>query len=213
MLLSAALSRSFLITVGSAFVKPHRPPSFSTRLFSSINGINLQSSIPRHERFISLLVKCGCPGSTVTAPLIPVTHDDPNLEDLHPLLIPIVRTKDTVPKYICALLSPHNKYSTSSDPPTLPIVETYPHSPGLKLLSLNSEHLLRRIAATADINSDSEAVDLYNDDLGSGTTLPPNLTSLDCTYSPSDVAGLGYGLDKYLLLRVGPFPDVYEKVS
>jgi hypothetical protein len=32
-------------------------------------------------------------------------------------------------------------------------------------------------------------------------------------YVSGSVAELGYGLDKYILLRVGPFPDLYETMS
>lgn len=85
----------------------------------------------------------------------------------------------------------------------------------MRLLSLNSEHLMRRIAADADANSDGtdaseEAVGLYNEGLGEGKMSEP---SLDAPYETGSVESLGYGLEKYVLLRVGPFPDLYETMS
>ena len=36
---------------------------------------------------------------------------------------------------------------------------------------------------------------------------------MDTPYEMGSVEQLGYGLDKYVLLRVGPFPDLYETMS
>jgi len=37
--------------------------------------------------------------------------------------------------------------------------------------------------------------------------------SLDLPYETGSVAALGYGVDKYVLLRVGPFPDLYQNMA
>ena len=94
-----------------------------------------------------------------------------------------------------------------------PIVESAVGLPGMRLLSLNSEHLMRRIAADADSNLEGEEknmiVDLYNSGLGEGKLK----IALDMPYEIGSVDKLGYGLDKYVLLRIGPFPDLYETMS
>ena len=51
---------------------------------------------------------------------------------------------------------------------------------------------------------------IYNDGLGKGELDDPGL---DAPYVPGSVDDLGYGLEKYVLLRVGPFPDLYESLS
>lgn len=40
-----------------------------------------------------------------------------------------------------------------------------------------------------------------------------NANQTESPYERGSVTKLGYGLDKYLLLRVGPFPDLYETIS
>ena len=51
---------------------------------------------------------------------------------------------------------------------------------------------------------------LYNDGLGSGNIAD---NSMDAPYEMGSVEQLGCGLDKYVLLRVGPFPDLYETMA
>jgi len=72
---------------------------------------------------------------------------------------------------------------------------------------------MRRIACEADATKHQLADQLissYNEGLGSGTLAEQGL---DTPYEPGSVAKLGYGVDKYVLLRVGPFPDLYESLS
>lgn len=81
----------------------------------------------------------------------------------------------------------------------------------MKLLSLNSEYLMRRIACEADFgNERKELVELYNESLGKGAIQDEGL---DRPYEEGSVEKLGYGVDKYVLLRVGPFPDIYTKLA
>jgi len=96
------------------------------------------------------------------------------------------------------------------------VVESSITQPGMRLLSLNSEHFMRRIAAEADDDEDTEAKEevtsLYNEGLGKGE-LTGAFSSLDEPWVPGAVADLGYGAEKYCLLRVGPFPDLYQSMS
>jgi len=90
-----------------------------------------------------------------------------------------------------------------------PIVESAEGARGMKLLALNSEHLMRRIAAESDFAGNGDLVPLYNSGLGQGDLAD----ALDAPYETGSVEKLGYGCDKYVLLRVGPFPDLYESMS
>jgi len=40
-----------------------------------------------------------------------------------------------------------------------------------------------------------------------------NESTFDAIYEPGSVAKLRYGASKYTLLRVGPFPDLYEEMA
>jgi len=128
--------------------------------------------------------------------------------NLHPYLYPIARSKSSG-NYICAYLNPHlAKADSKNDRQPWPIVETSVGAPGMNLLALSSEHLMRRIVCECDFEgTDFDLVESYNDDLDlveSGLNTP---------YTPGDVAKLGYGVDKYVLLRVGPFPDLYQSMA
>lgn len=79
----------------------------------------------------------------------------------------------------------------------------------MNLLSLNSEHLMRRIAAESDSQNKSELVEIYNTGLGKGKVD----AAFDAPYESGAVEQLGYGCEKYVLLRVGPFPDLYESMA
>jgi hypothetical protein len=81
----------------------------------------------------------------------------------------------------------------------------------MQLLALNSEHMMRRIASECDFKGDDEdVIEIYNQALGKGFLAD---SALDNPYEPGSVAKLGYGVDKYVLLRVGPFPDLYETMA
>jgi hypothetical protein len=126
--------------------------------------------------------------------------------NLHPYLYPIARSQ-TSGNYICAYRNPH---AESSNQPW-PIVETKPGAPGMSLLSLNSEHLMRRIVCECDFGeTDLDVIDLYNEGIGGNQLVD---AALDKAYLHGEVTKLGYGVDKYVLLRVGPFPDLYKRLS
>ena len=130
--------------------------------------------------------------------------------NLHPYLVPLARSQSTG-NIICAYRPlALGGESTSTSP--WPIVETKLGAPGMQLLALNSEHLMRRIVCALDADSESDNdtyIDLYNTDLGQGLLHD----DLDTPYERGSVETLGYGVDKYVLLRVGPFPDIYASLS
>jgi hypothetical protein len=137
---------------------------------------------------------------------------DAELSNLHPHLFPIAKSTKTG-NYICALRRAYAddaSYESSTDAPW-PIVESKAGAPGMQLLALNSEHLMRRIACESDFQGDGDSlVRIYNDGLGKGLM---SEKALDAVYEAGSAESLGYGVDKYILLRVGPFPDLYERMA
>lgn len=170
----------------------------------------LREGVSRVDTLRALLSVCGAPGSVGCREpgLVPETTSD---VDLHPHLLPIARNEATG-HLVCALRRP----SSPVEGP-FPLVEAAVGSPGMRLLSLHSEHYMRRMAAEADDAGSpnaGEILTLYNEDLG--TTESPLRQSdhqLDNPYEPGSVAKLGYGPEKYALLRIGPFPDLYENMA
>ena len=206
----------------AAFVsKPHgrRVASLVTRhMSSSTDTIN----ISRIDTLQTLLNKAGAPGSQacyLPGDLEPVNaHQDESLK-LHPHLYPIAKSTSMPDHYICGLRRAYAEdsfYESSTDAPW-PIVEAKLNGPGYNLLSLNSEHMMRRMAAEADggevstdVNTD-EVVDTYNEKLGQKLEVVE--AAFDDVYARGDVEKLGYGAAKYVLLRVGPFPDLYREMA
>jgi hypothetical protein len=151
--------------------------------------------------------------------LVPITDVySETTAQLHPHLFPLARSTDNPDYFICALRRPNADGSLDLPSETpWPIVESKLNGPGYKLLSLNSEHLMRRIAAQSDFHTEQNRpvsrdyiLDLYNQGLGQGLLRD---RALDTPYERGSVDKLGYGLDKYVLLRVGPFPDLYVNMS
>jgi len=206
----------------------------TTRIFSVSNGIeaDVKSGISRIDLLQTMLASHGAPGSVGCSspndlePVCVTTADDaedtPELvanimgtnefANLHPHLYPLAKSK-TTGNFICALrraFAEDASYENSSKAPW-PIVEAEMGGPGMKLLSLNSEYLMRRIACEVDFgNERNELVELYNESLGKGAIQDEGL---DRPYEEGSVEKLGYGVDKYVLLRVGPFPDIYSKLA
>jgi len=191
--------------------------------------------VSRLETLQTLLSRHGAPGSHgcgTADDLEPITLDlstaagdeTPELvsslmgidefKNLHPHLFPLARSKASG-NLICALRRAYADdatewYANSSNAPW-PIVEAKVGGPGMKLLALNSEHLMRRIVCECDFEGgDKSIVDLYNKGLGQNAIADK---SLDTPYEAGAVEKLGYGVDKYVLLRVGPFPDIYESLA
>jgi len=168
----------------------------------------VQRGISRLETMQKMLSKCGAPGSIFCQNETDLVVCEPGafVKDLHPHLIPLMRSKSSPHLYICAL----NRGSVSEP---MPIVESGECMPGMRLLALNSEHLMRRIACEADGTDNLDAsviINMYNEGLGKGQISD---AALDNEYEPGSVAKLGYGAAKYILLRVAPFPDLYESMA
>ena len=137
-----------------------------------------------------------------------LTGPDPELQNLHPYLMPIAKSTTSPDLFICAYRNPFVEESDKKHP--WPIVEARLNGPGMRLLALNSEHLMRRIACEADAAGDTELIQIYNEGLGQGAVID---ATLDVPYEAGAVEKLGYGVDKYVLLRVGAFADLYQSMA
>lgn len=192
---------------------------------ATTGGVSLEHCLSRLDVLQKLLQKQGAPGSAqCTAPndLEPLEGvldtpelvsslgpPDPTLANLHPYLVPLAKSTQKAPgSYICAYRNPAVEAADIRHP--WPIVEAAVGSPGMRLLALNSEHLMRRMAAAADEVGNTAVIDLYNQGLGKGAVADP---ALDVPYQVGSVAKLGYGVEKYVLLRVGPFADLYQSMA
>lgn len=192
---------------------------------SSTDQRQVAINVSRLSTLHLLLSKRGAPGSIGCnqsgGDLIPISISSSSssneYKDLHPHLLPLAKSTSSG-NIICALRRAYADDSPDYESPSInapwPIVESAVGLPGMRLISLNSEHLMRRIAADADANLDNDEaqqiVGLYNDGLGEGKLTEK---SMDVPYEIGSVDKLGYGLDKFVLLRVGPFPDLYETMS
>ena len=198
LLVSFSMCRSSL-----AFVTQWNIRQSASRLFS-VSSAEINSGISRVDTLQSLLSKHGAPGSKGCAEngdLEPVfletegSSDIPELvstlvrmdefANLHPHLYPLARSKKTG-NVVCALrraFADDTKewYQNSSNAPW-PIVEAKVGGLGMRLLALNSEHLMRRIVCECDFSGEGkELIDLYNKDLVKDTS----------PYEPGAVEKLG----------------------
>lgn len=212
--------------------------SSSSPSSSSPLAVQVDHCVSRLGTLQTLLSKHGAPGSqgcrTPDGDLVAVTPAQENpellasmlgrakdddgrdylLANLHPYLLPIAQSRSTG-NFICAYRNPRtNESDKGGHLRPWPIVEAKLGGPGVQLLSLNSEHLMRRIICKVDFGGTADdpdhLVQLYNERLGRGLLYD---TTLDTPYQPGAVAQLGYGVDKYVLLRVGPFPDLYQNMA
>jgi len=212
-----------------AFLSPSKSLSrnacFRLLSSSSSTSIIIENNVSRLNTLQTLLSKHGAPGSQEcnkpddlepvislqeTPELVSSMSGPDELSNLHPYLFPIAKSAWSG-NYICAYRNPSVEESDKSYP--WPIVETKHGGPGFRLLALNSEHLMRRIACECDVEGNEDAADIidtYNEGLGQGIINDP---SLDSPYEAGSVAKLGYGVDKYVLLRVGPFPHLYQTMA
>lgn len=195
--------------------------SATTRLFSGSNDIESEanSGVSRLGTLQTMLASHGAPGSAgCSSPNdlepIYVSAIEGEYTNLHPHLYPLAKSKSTG-NLICALRrafadDASELYENSSKAPW-PIVESEIGGPGMSLIALNSEHLMRRIVCECDfLGERNELIELYNEDLGKGMIQDKGLEQ---PYEKGAVEKLGYGVDKFVLLRVGPFPDIYSTLA
>lgn len=161
------------------------------RLFSVFSA-EVHAGVSRVDTLQSLLSKHGAPGSKGCAekgdlePVVLGSEQSPETPELvstlmgvdefinlHPHLYPLAKSKKTG-NVVCALRrafadDASQWYENSSNAPW-PIVEAKVGGPGMRLLALNSEHLMRRIVCECDFSGEGkELIDIYNNGLTKGT--------------------------------------------
>jgi hypothetical protein len=191
----------------------------TTRLFGAAStSVAVESSVSRLSTLQTLLARHGAPGSrdcNLPDDLMPfddppelvsaLTGPDEQLANLHPYLYPIAKSKASG-SYICAYRNP--RVEEAGTP--WPIVEAQLGGPGMQVLALNSEHLMRRIVCECDFaGKNQDLLQLYND----GLLLQQDTVATTPPYETGSVQKLGYGVDKYVLLKVGPFADLYQQMA
>ena len=170
--------------------------------------------------------------STITGEGSSGSSNNDEYLNLHPHLFPIAKSKSTG-NIICALrrafaggptggrggpggvgIPGMDSTSGNGNNSQWPIVETSMDGYGYKLLALNSDHLMKRIVCECDANSErTDLIDLYNDSIKNDRSSSSSSSSAVAPYEIGSVEKLGYGVDKYVLLRVGPFADIYESLA
>ena len=205
------LLASFLVCRTSmAFVVPNQVRQSALRLFSISKTADVNTGVSRVETLQTLLSKHGAPGSkgcTTKDDLVPVFPETEDvdapeliaellgieeLKNLHPHLYPLARSKASG-NLICALRRAYaddtTEYFENSSSAPWPIVEAKVGGPGMRLLALNSEHLMRRIVCECDFSGEGkELIDIYNDGLGKSSIKDKGL---DQPYEVGSVEKLG----------------------
>jgi hypothetical protein len=213
MKMSALVANMCVIrTSVSSFVLPTQTRRSALRLFATSSTFDVQRGVSRIETLQTLLFKHGAPGSqgcTDAGDLEPVFLASPPSKDddtpelissimgideyanLHPHLYPLAKSKKSG-NLVCAMRrsfgDDNGAYETGSSAPW-PIVEAKLGGAGMKLLALNSEHLMRRIVCDVDFSGTGEdSVSLYNRGLGENRIKD---AGLDAPYMPGSVEKLG----------------------
>jgi hypothetical protein len=84
----------------------------------------------------------------------------------------------------------------------MPLVRSIPGDLGIELLAPSCKQFVTRALATADFGGRAET-----------SASIRQKCSLALSYQDGDVDRAGYGLERFLLIHVGPFPDVYEGLA
>ncbi len=181
-------------TVVHAFVVPTRPVAPPrTRLHLLQDPVTAASDFLQHEAGIA-----APPDLAALIQLLLYRGEESvspsDRQGLHPLVIPLTKSGD---EYTCLL-----RWPTPQEGAPIPVVKTRPGLNGLKLVAQNTLDLAHRLAAEEDHTQGREAdwaASLVNQHLPA-----------EKQYVRGAVEKVGYGLERFLFLKVGQFPDVYE---
>jgi hypothetical protein len=232
---AALITRRMATTTASFSTNKMRPWRFHTLVRSSFSSSSIplpqqppppsivQERVSRWNTLQTLLQRHGAPGSahcSTPLDLVPIQSTSPNVDwtNLHPYLYPICQSAATG-HLLCAYRNVDVELSSTTprQDDAWPLVEAKIGGPGMHLVALSSEHLMRRIICQVDYNQEDtvdDSIDLYNQGLGQGQLAPTFAGgALDTPYVAGSVAQLKLGVEKYVLLRVGPFADLYQQLA
>ena len=84
----------------------------------------------------------------------------------------------------------------------LPVVQTIPSSNSLILVAPSAKKYVTRLLAAADFSGNSERRDAIR-----------GACALALAYQNGEVEESSLGLERYLIIKVAPFPDIYEGLA
>jgi hypothetical protein len=116
---------------------------------------------------------------------------------LHPFVIPLSRTPGA-DGAVTGLL----RWPTPPPDMEMPVVRCIPGDLGVELLANSCSHFVTRALVSADSSGKSDV-----------SAALRRSCSLAQGYADGDVDKLGVGVERYLLMKVGPFADVYEGLA
>uniref|UniRef100_A0A7S3EKV4 Uncharacterized protein n=1 Tax=Rhodosorus marinus TaxID=101924 RepID=A0A7S3EKV4_9RHOD len=108
---------------------------------------------------------------------------------LHPFLIPISSDEEGTTGFL--------RWPTPPPDMEVPIVRNAKGEMGLTLLSTGAENFIKR--HMAELDSAAKPADV---------SVPEELQIAE-----GEVESLGFGLERYVILKIGPFPDIYEGLT
>ncbi|PXF46020.1 hypothetical protein BWQ96_04195 [Gracilariopsis chorda] len=179
--------------------RPHRRSSIKrTRWQSCAQPKKGVSELREYERYLTQVAKTSPPpyldGLLHALSASSTRFTPPSIRtDLHPFLIPLVY--DIESEVTTGLL----RWPTPPDEMDLPIVQSSPRDPSLKLIAPSAKSYVTRQLASADFAGNYEVRNSLR-----------SACSLALAYQNGDVDQSGVGLERFLILKVGPFPDIYE---
>jgi hypothetical protein len=116
-------------------------------------------------------------------------------DGLHPFVVPLTRAADGT---VTGLL----RWPTPPPDMEMPVVRCRPNDLGVELLANSCTLFVTRALVSADSSGQSDV-----------TAAIRNACSLAQGYVDGEVDKLGVGVERYLLMKVAPFPDVYEGLA
>jgi len=185
---------------------------YDNKLSMSLYSNNVQSMLPEYESFIKN-VACTIPPKSMPVLLELLSMKGEELVSpktrigLNPFLIPLAKCKDG--SMICYI-----RWPTQKDDMDLQIVKTT--EIGIKLLAMGTDQFCHRMVVELDFYADKnapEAIEMasrYGIKYTSGDYLPFLRSGKFPTLTNEDLALV---LDRFLLTKVGAFPDCYEKIA
>lgn len=169
----------------------------------SISAAEITPSVVReYERYIRDVAKTRAPAHLdgLLHVLTKVEGEEPvqpaDRTGLHPFFIPLTAaTKPTGDRTLTGLL----RWPTPPEDMELPVVRARSDDLGLTLLASSSVCAVTRALAAADFSGRTAEAAAIRD-----------ASSLALAYQNGEADESGLGLERYLIMKTGPFPDIYE---
>ncbi|CAN8076464.1 unnamed protein product [Agarophyton chilense] len=180
----------------------HRSPTKRARFAMCAKSQKVSPfELREYERYLKQVAKTSPPPyldgllhvlSKLNANLVPPSKRT----DLHPFLIPLTFDEESV--VTTGLL----RWPTAPDEMELPVVQSSAGDQSLRLIAPSAKSFVTRRIASMDFAGKYEERDAIR-----------SACSLALAYQNGDVDASGVGLERFLVLKVEPFPDIYEGLA